>query len=92
MTKDKATQMLLHELERAERKFPMFPTDPIHAAAVVAEEAGELVQASIDATYNTRPDDAELFDNMMVEAIQTGAMALRFLINFGNYSIRPDQK
>jgi len=39
------------ELEAAERKFPKFPRDAIHAAAIVAEESGELVQAALQYTY-----------------------------------------
>ena len=38
---------ILTELNRARTKFPTWPGDPIHAAAVVAEESGELVQASL---------------------------------------------
>lgn len=30
-----------HELESAKKKFPEWPTDKIHAAAIVAEECGE---------------------------------------------------
>lgn len=33
---------VLHELERAQGKFPTWPTDPIHALNVISEEYGEL--------------------------------------------------
>ena len=75
MIKKMAIIALLEELERAEAKFPWWPTDPIHAAAIVAEEAGELIRAALRETY----EGAE--DEMVTEAIQTGAMALRFIIN-----------
>lgn len=68
-------QPILDELARAEQKFPKWPTDPVHAAAVVAEEAGELVQAALQHTY-----ERDCWSEMVKEAVQTGAMALRFLI------------
>lgn len=70
-------QDVLDELERAQEKFPTWPSDPVHAAAVVAEEAGELVKAVLQSTYEQAP-----FDNVRKEAIQTVAMALRFLASF----------
>ena len=36
--------LIEEELIRARDKFPKWPVDPIHAAAIVSEEAGELVQ------------------------------------------------
>ena len=65
------------ELTQAERNFPTFPNDIIHAAAIVQEEAGELMQAALQHTY-------ECGSAMYVykEAVQVGAMALRLLINF----------
>lgn len=70
------------ELRRAEAKHPDWPDDPIHRAAIVAKEAGELVQASIDACYSKRPIEREKARRRMrIEAEQVGAMALRLLIN-----------
>jgi len=34
--------MVFDELRRAEHKFPGFPTDPIHAAAVLAERVNTM--------------------------------------------------
>lgn len=65
------------ELKKAEEKFPGWPTDPIHAAAIVAEEAGELVQAAIDFTYS---DDLPGHWQMEEEAAQCAAMGIRFLL------------
>lgn len=72
------------ELEAAERKFPAFPTDPIHAAAILQEEAGDLVQASLQFTYEKGSIEA-----MRKEVVKTGAMALRFLLNMPSRVSRP---
>ena len=71
-----AVKYLVDELERAERKFPSWPVDAVHAAAIVCEEAGELQQAALQFTYENGPDH-----KMFAEAVHTGAMALRFLLN-----------
>lgn len=63
------------ELRRAELKFPSFPDDPVHAAAVLCEEAGETLQASLDFYYGRGS-----LEDMRKEAVQTAAMALRFLL------------
>lgn len=65
------------EMDRAEAKFPGWPVDPVHGAAIVAEEAGEALQAALDYFYG-RSDERAL----RKELIQTAAMALRFLKNF----------
>ena len=48
--------------------------DFVHGAAIVAEESGELVRAALRFHY----EDRRFFD-MHKEAIQCGAMALRFI-------------
>jgi len=68
---------VLAELERAEKLHPDWPRNPIHAGAVVAEEAGELIQAALNAAEKKASRHL-----MMTEAVQTAAMALRFLKNF----------
>ena len=70
MQRNQALTAILDELDAAERKFPGWPVDQIHAAAVVAEECGELVQACLQATY-----EPELNPTVQKEAIQTAAMA-----------------
>lgn len=67
---------ILNELEAAERKHPQWPKDTIHAAAIVAEESGELIRASLMSKYENGSTR-----KLETEAIQTGAMALRFLSN-----------
>jgi NTP pyrophosphatase (non-canonical NTP hydrolase) len=78
---------IVAELERAERKFPGWPVDPVHAAAVVVEEAGELQQAALQFTY-----EGGGFDAMYKEAVHTGAMALRFLLNVHMMKMRPSEQ
>lgn len=68
--------LIAHEMERAERKHPNWPTDPIHAAAIVAEEAGECVQAALQHQYEGGNRSA-----IGEEAIHTGATALRLIKN-----------
>jgi hypothetical protein len=68
---------MIHELYRAEKKFPQWPKDPVHGAGIMAEEAGEALQAALDFYYG-RGDSKKL----KKEIIHTLAMAARFLMNF----------
>ena len=78
--------LILIELRNAEKKFPTFPTDPLHAVAVVSEEAGELVRACLKWSYeNGNMGDVE------EEAIQTAAMALRFYFHLDNFLMKPQR-
>ena len=70
------------EVERAMRKFPRWPTDPIHAAAVIAEECGELQKAVLEAVYEPHKGSRP---NIRAEAVQTAAMCLRFLASLDDY-------
>lgn len=79
-------QVILHELDHAEKKFPGWPNDPVHAAAIVAEEAGELIRASLQFTY-----EEGLVTDMYDEAIQVGAMAIRFIQDIRNYKERKSE-
>jgi len=75
---------ILEEYVRAS-DIHQFPTDVIHAAAIVAEEAGELLKAAND-TYDY--DCPAHRENLLEEAVQVGAMAIRFLENIGNLKAR----
>lgn len=70
------------ELERAIAKFPTWPTDPLHAIAVLGEEFGELTKDVLQMTYEPGKTNAE---NVRKEAIQTAAMALRFVASLDAY-------
>lgn len=67
---------VLLEVEKAIKKFPTWPTDPLHALAVLGEEYGELNKAVLQYTYEPHKTSLEEIET---EAIQTAAMALRFL-------------
>lgn len=67
---------ILDELIRAENKFPYWPEDKIHAAAIVNEESGELIRATIQLQY----ENGSLID-VRIEAVQTAAMCIRLLKN-----------
>lgn len=76
---------VLLEVSNATYKFPTWPTDPIHALAVLGEEYGELNKAVLQGVYEphkNKPDD------IRNEAIQTAAMALRFLISMDEYKFK----
>ncbi|HBW16167.1 MAG TPA: hypothetical protein DEF41_08560 [Desulfovibrio sp.] len=65
----------------AERKHPEFPKDPVYAAAIIAEEAGELVQAANDFRHGARDaaGRSDCLERMRMEAAQTAAAAIRLL-------------
>ena len=80
---------VFHEIEKAVRKFPTWPTDPLHAIAVLGEEYGELTQAVLQSVYEPHKSGP---DQVRLEAIQTAAMAIRFLISLDEYKyVRGDQ-
>lgn len=77
---------IIAEVARAMRKFPTWPTDPIHALAVLGEEFGELTKEALQLTYE--PHKSTLAD-FRKEAIQTAAMALRFVASLDDYKFSP---
>lgn len=70
------------ELSAALQKFPSWPTDPLHAVAVIGEEFGELTKDVLQMAYEPGKTNAE---NVRKEAIQTAAMALRFVASLDAY-------
>ena len=73
------------EIEKAVRKFPTWPTDPLHALAVLGEEFGELTKSTLQLTYEPHKTNIEEF---RTEAIQTAAMALRFYKSLDVYEFK----
>lgn len=71
-----ALEQIYLELNRAKHHHPDWPDDPIHQAAIVSEEAGELIRAGLQEVYEA----GDSREHMQKEAVQTGAMALRFLV------------
>lgn len=76
MTQQEAIRSILVELERAQTIHPNWPFDAIHGAAIVGEEAGELIRASLKYQYEKGTKE-----EMVEEAIQTAATCIRFLKN-----------
>lgn len=79
-------QLVQAELARAVAKFPNWPTDPLHALAVLGEEFGELTKAMLQHTYE--PHKGVTAQDIRDEAIQTAAMALRLAMSLPCYQYR----
>ena len=73
---DKIHEAISDELHAAIEKYPNWPDDVIHGAAIVSEESGELIRAALNHIYHA--DDIE---EVRKEAIQTAASAIRLLQN-----------
>lgn len=74
------------ELQRAKSKFPDWPTDPIHAFAIVAEEFGEAAKEVLQLTYE--PSKSTL-ERIRTEVVQLAAMTHRFLESLDRYEFTP---
>jgi len=72
---------ILRELQKAEAKHPKWPSKNVtHAAAIVSEESGELIKAAIQYDH-----EGGQYDEIINEAVQTGAMCVRLLNNLNDY-------
>jgi hypothetical protein len=67
---------ILMEVERAEKKHPVWPGCHVKQIAFVAEEAGELVRAG-----NLLDEGKGTFEEIKTKAIHTAATTIRFLKN-----------
>lgn len=76
MTKTQAIKLITDELAAATLQHPAWPDDPIHAAGILNEEAGETMKAALDHVYFGADKDG-----IAKEATQCGAMAIRLLMN-----------
>jgi hypothetical protein len=79
---DEVLSEVLQELTRAQRKFPTWPTDPLHALSVLGEEFGELTKEALQLVYEPYKTNQE---RVHEEAVQTAAMAIRFLLSLDQY-------
>ena len=73
---------------RAKKLHPDWPRDPVHAAAILSEEVGELVQAANDFKWSPLTsigNTEEYRTRMREEVIQVAAMAIRFLNGIDSY-------
>lgn len=86
MTKALALAASMAALERAQTKHPTWPTDPIHATTIIAEELGELHGEVLRLTYE--PDKGDE-DRVREEALDLVAAAIRFLISLDHYNYQP---
>lgn len=77
-----ALELILKELDAATTKFPTWPTDPLHAIAVVNEEVGELNKAVLQCVYEPYKSS---YAEVKEEAIQAAAMAIRFVMSLDRY-------
>lgn len=73
---------VMAEINRAVTKFPTWPTDPLHALGVVGEEFGELGKAVLQQVYEPHKNHP---GDVRKEAVQTAAMAIRFLLSIDAY-------
>lgn len=72
-----AVNEMLVELKRARNIHPDWPLDPVHQVAILMEEAGEAMREANDMVHK----GADVGPALRNELIQTGAMAIRCLIN-----------
>lgn len=84
MTLEEAIEEAQAEIGKAMRKFPTWPSDPLHALAVLGEEYGELNKAVLQLTYEPHKEGSGAAQ-VRKEAIQTAAMALRFVMGLDCY-------
>lgn len=73
---DEAIRLVRDEVFRAINKHPNWPCTAIYAAAIVAEESGELIKAACE--YEK---EGKEFDPVIKEAIQTAATCIRLLMH-----------
>lgn len=74
-----------HELRTATEKYPAWPTDPLHALAVVQEEIGECQKEVLQLCYEPEKSDPSAIYR---EAIQTAVTTIRFLRSLPRYTFK----
>jgi hypothetical protein len=89
MSLQTALDTVAAEVRRATQKFPTWPTDPLHAVSILGEEFGELVKDVLQNSYEPGKSDQQ---RVRVEAIQTAAMAIRFLMSLRSYDYTPGEQ
>jgi len=74
MDYDEIMCLVRNEVLTAKEKHPLWPHDIIHQAAIVGEEAGELIQATVQHVY-----EGGDVHNIQTEAVHTIATCVRLL-------------
>jgi len=77
---------VINEVGRAAVEFPIWPTRALDAVAVLNEEVRELNKEVLQMTYGPHKTNK---DKIREEAIQTAAMAIRFLMSLDKYDYSP---
>lgn len=90
MTPEHPVTLTLAEWQRVVAKFPTWPTDPHHAFSVLSEEVGELAKAIVQYTYEPHKNVA--MADIREEAVQTAAMALRWIASIDRYDFTPGEQ
>ena len=75
-------ETILEEVHRAERLYPNWPTDMIHATAILSEETGEAVQASNNFWHH-----GGARSEVVKEVVQSAATAVRWLLHDHKYEM-----
>lgn len=79
-------ELIEWEIRNAKFAHPEWPTDPIHAFAIVAEEFGEAAKEVLQLTYEPTKSTVE---RIRTETIQLAAMCHRFLESLDRYEFKP---
>lgn len=76
MTDEQVFEQVRAELAKARERYPWWPQDMVHAAAIANEESGEVVKA-VNNRFWCHGDDT--IEDIRKEAVQAIAMWVRFL-------------
>lgn len=82
LDKQEIFEEIIKELAAAVEKWPGWPSDPIHALAVVQKEVGQCQKEILHCCYGSPESDV---GTVRREAIQMAAMAIRFLRSLPAY-------
>ena len=77
---DKCLVAIVSELEQVERDYPEWPENEVDAAKIISDKAARLLSASNTHCRKEQSDNNRILN----EAVQTGAMVLRFLLGMEN--------
>lgn len=80
---------IFEELERATNKFPLWPTDPLHAQSILDEEVGEVKKEILQVIYEPHKSTKK---DVREEAIQVAAMSIRFLLSLDKYEYKESEQ